>query len=88
LVKHVAEQQKYGQSLSPEDKAQMFYNNTDAHRKQHESLPLEKKVKMLETNAAAHKKQRKYLSPHDNQSMLMHIKRNVSLFHLKIKINL
>jgi hypothetical protein len=33
LVKHAAEQQKYQQSLSREDKAQILTNKADAERK-------------------------------------------------------
>jgi hypothetical protein len=65
LVKSAAEEQKYRQSLSPEDKQQILSKNTDAHREQRESLPRKKKVKVLETDAAAHNKQCKSLSPDD-----------------------
>jgi hypothetical protein len=47
LVKHAAEQQKYQQTLSPEDKAQMLTKKADRERKQCKSLPPEKKVKIL-----------------------------------------
>jgi hypothetical protein len=60
----------YWESLSPNKKAQVLVNNTDAHWKQRESVPPEKKVKMLETNAAAHKKQPKSLSPDDKSQIL------------------
>jgi hypothetical protein len=65
LVKHAAEQQKYWQSLSPEDKARMLTKKADTERKRWKYLPPEKKVNMLETNAATHKKQCKSLSPDD-----------------------
>jgi hypothetical protein len=70
LVKHAAEQQKYHQSLSPEDKAQILFINNYSHRKQRELLPPEKKVKILETDAAAHKKQFESLSPDDKSQIL------------------
>jgi hypothetical protein len=34
MVKHAAEQQKYQQSLSPEDKAQILNKDAAAHKKQ------------------------------------------------------
>jgi hypothetical protein len=46
LVKNAAEQQKYQQSLSPEDKAQILSKNDDTLREQRKSLPPEKKVKI------------------------------------------
>jgi hypothetical protein len=65
----------------------MLTKKADTERKRRKYLPPEKKVKMLETNAAAHKKsiaspfllmtKFKFLT-----RMLMHIKRNKSLFHL------
>jgi hypothetical protein len=54
LVKNVAEQQNYQQSLSPEKKVQILCNDADAHKKQCESLPPEKKIKILENDADAH----------------------------------
>jgi hypothetical protein len=45
LVKHVAEQQQYQQSFSPEDKTQMLENNDEAEKKNVSLLPLMTKVK-------------------------------------------
>ncbi len=39
LVQHAAEQQKYWQSLSEKDRAQMLTNKTDTERQQRKSLP-------------------------------------------------
>jgi hypothetical protein len=52
LVNHAAEQQKYQQSLSPEDKAQMLRNKADGEKYQRKSLPPKKKARLLDTNAA------------------------------------
>jgi hypothetical protein len=45
LVKHTAEQQKYQQSLSPDNKTAMLLNDAAAHKKQRKSLSPERKVK-------------------------------------------
>jgi hypothetical protein len=44
LVKHVAEQQNYQQSLSTEKKTQILCNDADAHKKKQESLSPDDKV--------------------------------------------
>ena len=81
---------KYQQSLSPEDKDQLLIKKADTERKQCKYLPPEKKDNMLETNAAAHKKAMQatfFLMTKVKfcTRMLMHIKRNENLFHIKIK---
>jgi hypothetical protein len=57
LVKHAVEQQKYQQSLSPKDKAQMLSYKADAEQKQCKCLTSDDLVRILKIDAAAHKKQ-------------------------------
>ena len=55
MVKHVAEQQKQRQSLSPENKTQILCNDAAAHKKQRESLSPEQKAQIKSIHTAAHK---------------------------------
>jgi hypothetical protein len=65
LVKHVAEQQNYCQSLSPEKKFK-FYAIMLMHTQNNASpFLLRKKVKILETDADAHKEKQESLLPED-----------------------
>jgi hypothetical protein len=77
------------ESLSPDGKAQDLVIDSAAHQKQKQSLSPENKVQILCNDADAHRKQRKSLPPENKvrnlKLMLMHIKRNESLFHLKTK---
>jgi hypothetical protein len=61
---------QYGESLSPNNKAHVLVNTTNAHGKQRKSLSPEKKVKILETNAAAHKKLHESLPPEKKVKIL------------------
>jgi hypothetical protein len=79
----------YQESLSPNRKAQVLVNDSAAHQKQRQSLSPENKVQMLCKNADAHRKQCESLPPEKKvktlELMLMHVKRNKSLFLLKTK---
>ncbi len=89
LKSNSAAVKQFQESLSLNEKARILVINSAAHQKQRQSLSPESKVQILCNNADAHRKQCKSLPPEKKvknlEPMLMHVKRNESLFHLKIK---
>ncbi len=79
----------YQESISPDRKAQILVTHAAEQENYQRYLSPEKKTQILRNDADAHRKQRKSLPPEKRSKfyklMLMHINRNVNLFHLKTK---
>ncbi len=72
---------KHCQSLSPDQKAQVYTQNAAKHKKHRESLSPDQKVKVMKIDATAHKEQYELLPP-EKKAKLMETKSEQRHEHL------